>query len=228
MSRLDLYHTDQSVDSSIVVLHPYFRIQWFRTLHTTPKYQDEAVEKAETLFRHVADSYFETEQVDSSRAKSANVQDSANAREAALLTEKSNVGRDWLKNVVEFDIPEVSKADVDNPRNIFEEELRWYLRYEGGRGKSEENPLDWWWVRSFMVKVLSQQSQLTYALDSRRIISDDHSHGEGLPCHPRYKCVCQTYLLKVTSHLCGLTQFAQRRHNFTGSFVECLDLGWLI
>lgn len=133
------------------VLHPYLRSQWFR-LTVSPddrKGQEEAVQKAETLFRHVAETYFDTGINDASNPTSES--ESPAVDDAPKVTEPGpeSDGNTWLKDLIKFEIPHTPLV-AGNPRELFDEEVRRYLAFGGGCGSYEDNPLLWWKVCDFL------------------------------------------------------------------------------
>lgn len=124
------------------MLHPYFRARWFGVVHASSTTQKEAIEKAETLFRHVAETYFDA----NNDSKFPNDQDSV--IESTTPSEKKNIGDEWFDECVMFDIPETPQI-ARNSKEVFQEEVQRYLGYSGGCGQHDANPLIWWKVRTF-------------------------------------------------------------------------------
>ncbi|KAF9552914.1 hypothetical protein CPC08DRAFT_646303, partial [Agrocybe pediades] len=120
------------------VLHPGMRAEWFKLTvkGSDPIGQRDAVSKAETLFRHVAATYIKDEVSEPTPTQS----DDNAFREAAA----SSAGG-VLSSILDFEIDDIVVPATMTPKEMFEDELRRYLRFEGGRGNAM-NPLVWWKV----------------------------------------------------------------------------------
>ena len=112
-----------------VVLHPGLRSKWFETLGTTLAEQQDAWEKAEAIFRHVAQTYSEEQPEPEDTNNSATMQKSAAPSNS------------FLSGMLAFDMDPI----VSSPRQkeTIEQEVARYLRFEGSKG---EDPLPWWKV----------------------------------------------------------------------------------
>jgi hypothetical protein len=130
----------------VAVLHPYLRAEWFK--ETAPKpdrtrpaaeqasaeaVQKAAVEKAKTLFTHVAQTYYENPPTVKSTPSMAPTTAQQDHKSAST----------WLNSICAFEVAEVPVAEASQDR--LQDELRRYFKFEGGRGEIS-NPLGWWKV----------------------------------------------------------------------------------
>ena len=132
----------------MLVLHPALRAEWFKTLipRSTPPDRrvsvgQEAVERAATLFRHVAETYFED-----SAANSA-----LTADPVSLTHANEEASRGFLEELLAFDF-NIDASTSLSPRALFDDEIRRYLAFEGGRG-TYLDPLGWWKVSVLLFNV---------------------------------------------------------------------------
>jgi len=115
-------------------LHPSLRTEWFRNL--APKSNEmahqEAVDKATTLLHHVATTYHEN---------------NPTLPDVTPATQSSSSGNDggFLSSMLHVEVADVAPTTAQSPDEWFSNELRCYLRFEGGRGEMLK-PLDWWKV----------------------------------------------------------------------------------
>jgi hypothetical protein len=129
-------------------LHPGLRAEWFKA--TVPKLdtenaqntakqadvlkaQEDAVEKAEALFLHVSQTYYE------------NPPDSASAglATAALASQHQPKSADWLESICDFEM--ALPPPAEHSEDLLKDEVRRYFRFEGGRCNLQD-PLSWWKV----------------------------------------------------------------------------------
>ena len=133
-----------------LVLHPSLRAQWFS--NTAPSdnlpAQKEAVSKAEELFRYVATAYFDELQkpVAALTAAADSSASSTSRLTAQVITPSSTTMSDgWLAGILSFNMVQTSVSVAATPRELFEDEVRRYLLFEGGRGTIFD-ALGWWKV----------------------------------------------------------------------------------
>lgn len=106
--------------------------------NATPAAQQEAIQKAEDLFDHVAQAYFEDAPLDTSTTGSAATTSQASNSNAGEMA--------WLAPMLQINTVDIAtSASTVTPQEMFAEELRRYKRYDGGMG-SPNNPLAWWKV----------------------------------------------------------------------------------
>lgn len=120
----------------VAVLHPYLRAEWFK--NTVPDINDnqgrrDAVARAEALFMHVLQTYYENPPPGTSESGAAAPPQSTSASASTCRS-------GWGFEVFDFDVgastPIVSKDG-------WKEEGQCYLRFDGGRGTLDE-PLTRW------------------------------------------------------------------------------------
>src|ERR1700678_3402572 len=96
-----------------VVLHPYLCTEWFRNL--APKHDDkahqEAVDRADTLFHHVAGTYHESSPPE------------ANQIPASLTPCLSNNEGSFLASMLYVHIAEVTLKVTETPEEKFADEV---------------------------------------------------------------------------------------------------------
>jgi hypothetical protein len=101
--------------------------------------RQEEVDKVTTLFRHVATTYHENTPV------------SSDVTPATPEPSSSSYGTGFLVSMLQVDVTDMVLTNAaQTPHERFEDELRRYLRFEGGRGEVS-NPLGWWKVRPSLV-----------------------------------------------------------------------------
>ncbi|KJA13696.1 hypothetical protein HYPSUDRAFT_92664 [Hypholoma sublateritium FD-334 SS-4] len=107
--------------------------------------QKEAVGKAEDLFRYVATTYFDDLQrsvADIATAGNPSVNPLGVGAEVAGPA-SSNMSDGWLAGILKFDMVQTTVSVAATPKELFDDEIRRYLKFEGGRG-SIFDPLGWW------------------------------------------------------------------------------------
>lgn len=101
--------------------------------------QKEAIQRAETLFRHVATTYFENQP-----------SSSGPGTETSDPTGQATTSSDadgWLASLCSVNLDEEPMLTAAlGPKELFEEELDRYIKFEGGWGELGK-PLAWWKVR---------------------------------------------------------------------------------
>lgn len=122
-----------------LVLHPSLRAEWFRNL--APKFDEgahqEAVDKAATLFHHVATTYHKNSPPEADT-------DSTSAAAGSAPSPSKNDGG-FLASMLQVEVANITPNTNETPEEKFADEVRRYLRFEGGRGEIM-NPLGWWKV----------------------------------------------------------------------------------
>ena len=114
------------------------RAHWFANMapsnnsESLSSAQSDAIEKAETLFRHVAQVYFKDE---------ATSQETSNPT-AAPSTTTGQTG--YLASICDVRVPQ-RVAMASSLQDRFQAEVKRYLEFEGGLGDLL-NPLAWWKV----------------------------------------------------------------------------------
>jgi hAT family C-terminal dimerisation region len=114
------------------------RAHWFANMapsdnsESLSSAQSDAIEKAETLFRHVAQVYFEDE---------ATSQETSNPT-AVPSTTTGQTG--YLASICDVRVPQ-RVATASSPQDRFRAEVKRYLEFEGGLGDLLD-PLAWWKV----------------------------------------------------------------------------------
>ncbi|KAF4612503.1 hypothetical protein D9613_012755 [Agrocybe pediades] len=123
------------------VLHPSLRTEWFRHMANDASAQQHEVDKAKALFRHVATLYHR-EQPEPSQRDTAN--DPLPSQQPST---SNNDHDDFLDSMLRVEIAHTIQADAQTPEEKFEDELRRYLRFEGGLG-DKKDPLGWWKIHA--------------------------------------------------------------------------------
>jgi len=114
------------------------RAHWFANMalsdnsESLSSAQLDAIEKAKTLFHHVAQVYFEDE---------ATSQETSNPT-AVPSTMTGQTG--YLASICDVRVPQ-RVATASSPQDRFRAEVKWYLEFEGGLGDLLD-PLAWWKV----------------------------------------------------------------------------------
>ncbi|KAF8914286.1 hypothetical protein CPB84DRAFT_1841013 [Gymnopilus junonius] len=140
------------------MLHPSLRAGWFKNRVTDPipwvlvtgangqkryktkeEFQNNEVDKAEVLFRQVTTTYFED------APKSASTENSSSDSQDQPPTKATKASESWLVSIFDFDMTEAAKPATitATPKELFKDEIKRYLRFEGGRGDPMD-PLTWW------------------------------------------------------------------------------------
>ncbi|KAF8161992.1 ribonuclease H-like domain-containing protein, partial [Pholiota molesta] len=188
LEKLEKYHS-MAVDNQFyklgTMLHPYLRAEWFRHASKDgPTTQQDVVEKAETLFRHVATAYYDQQ----TTSPPENEADPSTALPQNKSSATANVSDGWITGILTFDLVQAPTVAAASPKERFEDELRRYLKFEGGRGQILD-PLAWWKVRDYLLLFEIRYLQAVFK-DSCGCISNHLSNGSRLPCHSCYKCLC--------------------------------------
>lgn len=131
-----------SIHTQSSVLHPFLRAAWFKTTVTTKGHKEDisraqqnAIERVETLFTHVAQTYYD------------NPLPSDAAPEMAASSSASgpsiSKGDAWLAQICDFEL-DIATPELQS-KDQLKEEIQRYFKFEGGRGELQ-NPLAWWKV----------------------------------------------------------------------------------
>ena len=171
------------------MLHPALRAEWFRTIVPKKdgltseeavklKYaQQEAVDKAETLLRYVAQSYHEKRPFESTQ----------NTNITPSQPSSSTMSNGWFEEMLNFDLSAVPASVSATPQELLNEEIRRYLKFEGGRGEIL-NPLAWWKV-IFSFSWCDNCAHMCLT-GPCRFVPYHFSNGSRFPRHSCHKCLC--------------------------------------
>ncbi len=111
------------------------RSVWFEKLGDAPWQKTDEREKAETMFRHVALSYF-------------NSRPSSSTTDKPPPSDKPNVSANgFLSQLCSINVTSIPEVPQETEATL-EEEIYRYLKFEGGVGDVNQ-PLVWWKVCSF-------------------------------------------------------------------------------
>ena len=115
-----------------LVLHPSMRSAWFRQIGTTEADKSDSVRKAEALLEHIAMTYHH---------------DTPNTAQDAVPKSNNAVPSsnddNWLAEICMTHVPDAPAAEKSEDE--VQEEIKHYLKFEGGRGELQA-PLVWWKV----------------------------------------------------------------------------------
>ncbi|KDR74580.1 hypothetical protein GALMADRAFT_71005, partial [Galerina marginata CBS 339.88] len=130
------------------VLHPSLRTEWFRNMapKSSEKARQDAVDKAATLFRHVAGTYHEK--------SPAEVDPIATNSSSGTSTNEGG----FLASMLQAHIAEVAPKASETPQEKLADEIQRYLRFEGGVGEVA-NPLGWWKVHAAAFPTIARMAR---------------------------------------------------------------------
>jgi hypothetical protein len=132
---VSLYFASSQIDVG-AVLHPYLPAKWFKNTVPDPNDQQgrqDAVAKAETLFMHILQTYYENPPTGASESNNA---PSPQSKSASASTIQSGQGFEVFDFEVGASMPVVSKDG-------WKEEGQHYLRFDGGCGTLDEPLMRW-------------------------------------------------------------------------------------
>jgi hypothetical protein len=128
------------IHNCFLVLHPSLRTEWFR------KMGDNMATRAEVLFRHVAETYHANLTAESTTAEAT-----VGGKPQQAPSQGDN---SWLHDICDVDVPDVTSDSQKSAAEKLQDEIRRYLRFEGGKGEIN-NPLLWWKVRVIPPNVIA-------------------------------------------------------------------------
>lgn len=162
-----------------------------------PAGQEDAVLKAKTLFRAVADTYHSTATNETENAKTSTTP------AAPSQASTSSVEMEWLASMLHVNInPDALNSVVMSPLEMYEDEISRYFRFGGGPG-SHTDPLGWWKVSDIFRSVNQiRHAYWIYLLEKRIIFPNYCANGARLLGYTSNKCLGRADFLEIAAHLC--------------------------